>query len=441
MGIWSRRSRQVSEAFSAVEIIAAKRDKHELTDAQIDWVISAYTRGVVQDEQMSALLMSILLNGMSNHEIFRWTDAMIKSGERMSWSKLSMPTVDKHSTGGVGDKITLPLAPLVAACGAAVPQLSGRGLGHTGGTLDKLESIPGWRATLSNEEMLTVLQECGAVICAAGAGLAPADRKLYALRDVTGTVPSIPLIASSIMSKKIAEGTSALVLDVKTGSGAFMVDQEDAKLLARTMVDLGTRAGVKTRALVTAMDIPLGLTAGNALEVRESIEVLAGGGPSDVVELTLLLATEMLELAGVSGKDPAAALKDGSAMDHWRRMIKAQGGDPDAKLPVAKESQQVVAQADGLIRTMDAMKVGVSAWLLGAGRSRQGEKIQAGAGIEIHAKPGEMIKKGAPLFTLHTDEPERFARSTAALDGAVSISNSNEKVDRLPLVVARIEGK
>ena len=441
MGIWSRRSRQVSEAFSAVEIIAAKRDKHELTDAQIDWVISAYTRGVVQDEQMSALLMSILLNGMSNHEIFRWTDAMIKSGERMSWSKLSMPTVDKHSTGGVGDKITLPLAPLVAACGAAVPQLSGRGLGHTGGTLDKLESIPGWRATLSNEEMLTVLQECGAVICAAGAGLAPADRKLYALRDVTGTVPSIPLIASSIMSKKIAEGTSALVLDVKTGSGAFMVDQEDAKLLARTMVDLGTRAGVKTRALVTAMDIPLGLTAGNALEVRESIEVLAGGGPSDVVELTLLLATEMLELAGVSGKDPAAALKDGSAMDHWRRMIKAQGGDPDAKLPVAKESQQVVAQSDGLIRTMDAMKVGVSAWLLGAGRSRQGEKIQAGAGIEIHAKPGEIIKKGAPLFTLHTDEPERFARSTAALDGAVSISNSNEKVDRLPLVVARIEGK
>ena len=441
MGIWSRRSRQVSEAFSAVEIIAAKRDKHELTDAQIDWVISAYTRGVVQDEQMSALLMSILLNGMSNHEIFRWTDAMIKSGERMSWSKLSMPTVDKHSTGGVGDKITLPLAPLVAACGAAVPQLSGRGLGHTGGTLDKLESIPGWRATLSNEEMLTVLQECGAVICAAGAGLAPADRKLYALRDVTGTVPSIPLIASSIMSKKIAEGTSALVLDVKTGSGAFMVDQEDAKLLARTMVDLGTRAGVKTRALVTAMDIPLGLTAGNALEVRESIEVLAGGGPSDVVELTLLLATEMLELAGVSGKDPAAALKDGSAMDHWRRMIKAQGGDPDAKLPVAKESQQVVAQADGLIRTMDAMKVGVSAWLLGAGRSRQGEKIQAGAGIEIHAKPGEIIKKGAPLFTLHTDEPERFARSTSALDGAVSISNSNEKVDRLPLVVARIEGK
>ncbi|MCX6420491.1 MAG: thymidine phosphorylase, partial [Actinobacteria bacterium] len=301
----------MNELFSAVEIIATKRDKNVLTDPQIDWIIDAYTRGAVADEQMSALLMAILLNGMNSHEISRWTDAMINSGERMSWSKLSIPTVDKHSTGGVGDKITLPLAPLVAACGAAVPQLSGRGLGHTGGTLDKLESIPGWRASLSNDEMLKVLQDCGAVICAAGAGLAPADKKLYALRDVTGTVQSIPLIASSIMSKKIAEGTSALILDVKTGSGAFISDPEQAKLLARTMVDLGVRAGVKTRALVTAMDVPLGLTAGNALEVRESIEVLAGGGPSDVIELTLLLAREMLELVGVKGKDPAVALKDG----------------------------------------------------------------------------------------------------------------------------------
>jgi thymidine phosphorylase len=431
----------VNEPFAAVEIIAAKRDNGVLTDPQIDWVVDAYTRGAVADEQMSALLMAILLNGMSDHEISRWTDAMINSGERMSWSELSIPTVDKHSTGGVGDKITLPLAPIVAACGAAVPQLSGRGLGHTGGTLDKLESIPGWRASLSNDEMLKVLQECGAVICAAGAGLAPADKKLYALRDVTGTVPSIPLIASSIMSKKIAEGTSALVLDVKTGSGAFMTDPEQAKLLARTMVDLGIRAGVKTRALVTAMDVPLGLTAGNALEVRESVEVLAGGGPADVIELTLLLAREMLELGGVKGKDPESALKDGSAMDHWRRMIKAQGGDPDAKLPIARESQQVFAQSDGLLTKMDAMKVGVSAWLLGAGRSRQGEKVQAGAGIEMHAKPGEIIKKGAPLFTLHSDEAERFARSLAALDGAVSISalnEKNEKNERLPLIVARI---
>ena len=429
----------MNELFSAVEIIATKRDKSVLTDPQIDWIIDAYTRGAVADEQMSALLMAILLNGMNSHEISRWTDAMINSGERMSWSKLSIPTVDKHSTGGVGDKITLPLAPLVAACGAAVPQLSGRGLGHTGGTLDKLESIPGWRASLSNDEMLKVLQDCGAVICAAGAGLAPADKKLYALRDVTGTVQSIPLIASSIMSKKIAEGTSALILDVKTGSGAFISDPEQAKLLARTMVDLGVRAGVKTRALVTAMDVPLGLTAGNALEVRESIEVLAGGGPSDVIELTLLLAREMLELVGVKGKDPAVALKDGSAMDHWRRMIKAQGGDPDAKLPTATESEVVLAESDGLVTEMDALKVGLSAWLLGAGRSRQGEKVQAAAGIEMHVKPGEMVKKGAPLFTLHSDEPERFTRSLAALDGAVSISTSNQKVERLPLIVARID--
>ncbi|MFM8404813.1 MAG: thymidine phosphorylase, partial [Actinomycetota bacterium] len=283
---------------------------------------------------------AILLNGMNAREISRWTDAMINSGERMSWNELKIPTVDKHSTGGVGDKITLPLAPLVAACGAAVPQLSGRGLGHTGGTLDKLEAIPGWRASLSNSEMLQVLKDVGAVICAAGAGLAPADKKLYALRDVTATVEAIPLIASSIMSKKIAEGTSALVLDVKTGSGAFMSDPKRAEELARTMVTLGTRAGVKTRALVTAMDVPLGLTAGNALEVRESIEVLAGGGPSDVVELTILLAREMLDAAGVpNAKDPALALKDGSAMDKWRAMISAQGGDPDAPLPIAREKE------------------------------------------------------------------------------------------------------
>ncbi len=430
----------MAEAFAAVEIIAAKRDRHELSDAQIDWVVAAYTRGIVADEQMSALLMAILLNGMNAREISRWTDAMINSGERMSWSALTIPTVDKHSTGGVGDKITLPLAPLVAACGAAVPQLSGRGLGHTGGTLDKLEAIPGWRASLSNAEMLKVLQDVGAVICAAGAGLAPADKKLYALRDVTATVEAIPLIASSIMSKKIAEGTSALILDVKTGSGAFMSDPKRAEELARTMVSLGTRAGVKTRALVTAMDVPLGLTAGNALEVRESLEVLAGGGPSDVVELTVLLAREMLDAAGVkNAKDPAVALKDGSAMDKWRAMIAAQGGNPDAPLPVAREKQVVAAEKSGTISSMDALKVGVSAWRLGAGRERQGEKVQAGAGIEIHAKPGEKIEAGAPLFTLHTDEPERFARANEALNGAVVISTDGFVAPRLPLVVTRID--
>jgi thymidine phosphorylase len=431
----------VSEAFAAVEIISAKRDRGELTDPQIDWVIDAYTRGVVADEQMSALLMAILLNGMNSREISRWTDAMINSGERLEWSALDRPTVDKHSTGGVGDKITLPLAPLVAACGAAVPQLSGRGLGHTGGTLDKLESIPGWRASLSNEEMLEVLKSCGAVICAAGSGLAPADKKLYALRDVTATVEAIPLIASSIMSKKIAEGTSALILDVKTGSGAFMSDPRKARELAQVMVELGIRAGVKTRALVTAMDVPLGLTAGNALEVRESVEVLAGGGPADIVELTLVLAREMIDASGVKPlMDPADALKNGAAMDSWKAMIRAQGGDPDAKLPVAKEQTVVTASSSGELIAMDAMKVGVSAWRLGAGRSRQGESVQAGAGIEIHAKPGESVVAGQPLFTLHTDESARFARALEALDGAVKISQTGEKVERLPLIIERIEG-
>lgn len=427
------------EPFAAVEIIAAKRDRNELTDKEIDWAVDAYTRGVIADEQMSALLMAILLNGMNSREISRWTNAMINSGERMNWSALDRPTADKHSTGGVGDKITLPLAPLVAACGGAVPQLSGRGLGHTGGTLDKLESIPGWRASLSNEEMLKVLQDTGAVICAAGAGLAPADKKLYALRDVTATVEAIPLIASSIMSKKIAEGTSALILDVKTGSGAFMSDPAKAAELARTMVQLGLDAGVKTRALVTAMDVPLGLTAGNALEVRESIEVLAGGGPADVVELTILLAREMIDAAGIVGKDPADALKDGSAMDHWKRMISAQGGDPDAVLPVAREQQVILATQSGIMTKMDAMKVGVCAWRLGAGRSKQGEKVQAGAGVEMHAKPGDYIAKGSPLLTLHTDEPARFERATEILNGAIEIVE-NGKVDRLPLVIERITG-
>ncbi len=427
------------EPFAAVEIIAAKRDRNELSDKQIDWTVDAYTRGVIADEQMSALLMAILLNGMNSREISRWTNAMINSGERMNWSALDRPTADKHSTGGVGDKITLPLAPLVAACGGAVPQLSGRGLGHTGGTLDKLESIPGWRASLSNAEMLKVLQDTGAVICAAGAGLAPADKKLYALRDVTATVEAIPLIASSIMSKKIAEGTSALILDVKTGSGAFMSDPAKAGELASTMVQLGLDAGVKTRALVTAMDVPLGLTAGNALEVRESIEVLAGGGPADVVELTILLAREMIDAAGIVGKDPADALKDGSAMDHWKRMIAAQGGNPDAKLPVAREKKVITASESGIMTRMDAMKIGVSAWRLGAGRSKQGEKVQAGAGIEMHAKPGDYIKKGDALLTLHTDEPARFDRAVEILSGAIVIEE-NGKVDRLPLVIERITG-
>jgi thymidine phosphorylase len=426
------------EPFAAVEIIATKRDRGELNDAQIDWVISAYGRGIVADEQMSALLMAIFLNGMNSREISRWTKAMIDSGERMEWSTLGRPTADKHSTGGVGDKITLPLAPLVAACGGAVPQLSGRGLGHTGGTLDKLESIPGWRAELSNVEMLNVLRDCGAVICAASPGLAPADKKLYALRDVTATVAAIPLIASSIMSKKIAEGTSTLILDVKTGNGAFMSDPQQAGILARTMVELGESAGVKTRALVTAMDVPLGLKVGNALEVQEAIEVLAGGGPHDVVELTLLLAHEMIDAAGIIGKDPAQALTDGSAMDVWRRMIKAQGGDPGAALPVARERHDILANQSGTMVEMNALKVGVAAWRLGAGRSRQGEKVQAGAGVDLHAKPGDEISAGEVLMTLYTDESERFPRALEILEGCITIV-AGGAVNRLPLVVERIQ--
>jgi thymidine phosphorylase len=426
----------MSESHDAVDVIRTKRDGHSLDDAQIDWVVDAYTRGVVADEQMAALAMAILIRGMDRREIARWTEAMIASGERMDFSSLSRPTSDKHSTGGVGDKITLPLAPLVAACGVAVPQLSGRGLGHTGGTLDKLEAIPGWRASLGNEEMLAQLESVGAVICAAGSGLAPADKKLYALRDVTGTVEAIPLIASSIMSKKIAEGTGSLVLDVKVGSGAFMKSLPDARELAETMVALGTDAGVHTVALLTDMSTPLGRTAGNALEVRESVEVLAGGGPPDVVELTLALAREMLAGAGREDVDPADRLADGSAMDVWKAMISAQGGDPGAALPVARETSVVAAPSDGVLTRLDALGVGVAAWRLGAGRARQGEAVQAGAGVELHARPGDRVTRGQPLLTLHTDTPERFERALDALDGSFDVGE--QAPDPTDVVIARI---
>ncbi|WYB31916.1 thymidine phosphorylase [Streptomyces sp. SM1P] len=422
----------------AISVIRTKRDRGELTPEQIDWVIDAYTRGEVADEQMSALAMAILLNGMNRTEIARWTAAMIASGERMNFDALSRPTTDKHSTGGVGDKITLPLAPLVAACGAAVPQLSGRGLGHTGGTLDKLESIPGWRAHLSNAEMLNVLDTTGAVICAAGDGLAPADKKLYALRDVTGTVEAIPLIASSIMSKKIAEGTGALVLDVKVGSGAFMKTIEDARELASTMVALGTDSGVRTVALLTDMSTPLGLTAGNALEVRESVEVLAGGGPQDVIDLTLALAREMLDAAGLKDADPEKALADGSAMDVWRRMISAQGGDPDATLPTAREQHVITAPGSGVLTRLDAYDVGVAAWRLGAGRARKEDPVQAGAGVELHAKPGDTVTEGQPLMTLHTDTPEKFDYALKALPESYDIAPAGTSFSPPPVVRERI---
>ncbi len=425
-------------SISAIDVIRTKRDGGALSDEQIDWVVDAYTRGVVADEQMSALAMAILIRGMDRREIARWTAAMIASGERMDLSSVPRPTVDKHSTGGVGDKITLPLAPLVAACGAAVPQLSGRGLGHTGGTLDKLESIPGWRARLTHSEYVAQLRDVGAVVCAAGDELAPADRKLYALRDVTGTVEAIPLIASSIMSKKIAEGASALVLDVKVGSGAFMKDAAMARELAETMVDLGAAHGVKTVALLTGMDIPLGRTAGHALEVVESVEVLAGGGPSDVVDLTVTLAREMLAAAGLPDADPAKALTDGSAMDVWRRMIAAQGGDPDATLPTAQEKHVVTADQDGYVATMDAYSVGVAAWRLGAGRARKEDPVSATAGVVMARKPGDAVRAGEPVLELHADDAGKIPAALEALTGAVTYASAAPA--QAPLVLDRIGG-
>lgn len=427
------------EPFDVVDLIRTKRDGGELSTPQIDWLVDAYTRGYVADEQMSAMTMAIFLNGMGRDEIRDLTLAMIASGERLDFSGLSRRTTDKHSTGGVGDKITLPLAPLVASFGVAVPQLSGRGLGHTGGTLDKLESIPGWRAALSNDEFMAQLEEVGAVICAAGSGLAPADGKLYALRDITGTVESIPLIASSIMSKKIAEGTAALVLDVKFGSGAFLQDPARSRELAETMVRLGTDAGVATRALLTNMNVPLGLAIGNANEVRESVEVLAGGGPADVRELTLALAREMLDLAGVPGADVEAQLDSGKAMDTWRDMIRAQGGDPDAALPSPREMHVVRAERDGVLVEQQALPFGIAAWRLGAGRARQQDPVIHSAGIDLHKKPGDEVRTGDPLFTLGAEDAARFDRALEALDGAYRIGDPGDEIlTGGPLIADRI---
>ena len=427
----------MAKEFSAVELIVAKREKQELSTEQIDWLVTQYTNGVVADEQMSAMAMAILLNGMNRREIKDLTLAMIATGERLDFSDLPMPTADKHSTGGVGDKITLMLAPLVAVFGVAVPQLSGRGLGHTGGTLDKLEAISGWQASLTNQEMHAQLAKIGAVVCAAGAGLAPADKKLYALRDVTGTVEAIPLIASSIMSKKIAEGTSALVLDVKVGSGAFMKNLDRARELAQVLTQLGADAGVKTSALLTDMSTPLGRKIGNALEVEEAVEVLAGGGSKDLIDITVELAKEMLRLVGKTDVDVASALNDGRAMDKWNDMIREQKGDPTAALPKAKHEQVVLAESTGYVTELDALSVGTASWRLGAGRARKEDPVQFGAGIILHAKRGEHIEKGAPLMTLFTDEEQRFERALDALAGGVKIEEQVSG-ELTPLILDRI---
>jgi thymidine phosphorylase len=409
----------------AATLIRAKRDGYRLADDDIRWLFEAYARHEVADEQMSALLMAIYFRGLDGAELRTWTAAMIASGDRLDLSRIAKPTVDKHSTGGVGDKVSLILAPLVASCGAAVPQLSGRGLGHTGGTLDKLESIPGFRVALTPDETLAVLASAGCVICAAGSGLAPADRRLYALRDVTGTVESIPLIASSIMSKKIAEGTSALVLDVKVGTGAFMKSRDQARELAETMVALGTEHQVRTSALLTAMDVPLGRAVGNAVEVEESVAALKGNGPADLMEVTLALARQMLALAGLAGDtaaDPAAAIADGRALAAYRAMVRAQGGDPDAPLPQAAHTQVLPAPATGWLTALDALKVGTAAWRLGAGRARKEDAVSAAAGVICLAKPGEAVRAGQPLLELRADEAERFGPALAALEGAIAIS-------------------
>jgi thymidine phosphorylase len=406
----------------AVTLIRAKRDGLRLSDDDIRWLFEAYARGEVADEQMSALLMAIYFRGMDRAELRTWTAAMIASGERLDLGWLAKPTVDKHSTGGVGDKVSLILAPLVASCGAVVPQLSGRGLGHTGGTLDKLESVPGFRATLSPAETLAVLAGVGCMICAAGSGLAPADRRLYALRDVTGTVESIPLIASSIMSKKIAEGTGALVLDVKVGTGAFMKSRERARELAQTMVALGQEHQVRTSALLTPMDTPLGRAVGNAVEVEESVAALQGQGPPDLMEVTLALAAQMLALVGIDA-DPAAAIADGRALDAFRAMVRAQGGDPDAPLPQAAHvTRALPAPRSGWLTRLDALAVGTAAWRLGAGRARKEDAVSAAAGIICLAKPGDPVLEGQPLLELRADDEERFATALAALDGAAAVT-------------------
>ncbi len=418
-----------------MDLIRVKRDGGELSGDQIAWLMAAYVRGDVAHEQMSALLMAVFFRGMTPAELSSWTGAMVASGERMDLSSTGRPVVDKHSSGGVGDKVSLVVAPLVAALGVAVPKLSGRGLGHTGGTLDKLESIPGWSGSLSRAQFLAQLREVGAVIGGAGEDLAPADKSLYALRDVTATVESVPLIASSIMSKKIAGGADAVLLDVKVGAGAFMKDVDTARTLAQTMVRLGADAGVRTVCLLTSMEAPLGRGIGNALEVAEAVEVLRGSGPADLREVCLAVAREMLALGGVH-EDPAPALADGRALAVWEQMVRAQGGDPDAPLPTAPHTEVVPAARDGWVGRVDALAVGTAAWRLGAGRARKEDDVDPAAGVVLQAALGERVEQGQPLAVLHAATPARLQEGRAALAGAYDITD--EPVATAPLVLEKV---
>lgn len=394
------------------ELIVRKRNGRQLHPKEIRHIIQSYTAGELQDYQMSALLMAIYFQGMSPEELTAWTEAMLYSGEVLDLSDIPGVKVDKHSTGGVGDKVSLPLAPLVASLGVVVPMVSGRGLGHTGGTLDKLESIPGFRTDLSIPRFREILRTLGACLIGQTSEIAPADKKLYALRDVTGTVDSIPLIASSIMSKKLAEGIDALVLDVKYGVGAFMQSREDARLLAETMIAIGTRMGKRMRAYLTNMDQPLGYAVGNSLEVIESIEVLQGKGPVDLVELTVKLGAEMVLLANLADDLKQAeemckkALRDGSALERFRQIIAAQGGDPRvlddiSLLPLASTITPITSEQDGFVQQLNALEIGLASVDMGAGRASKEDIIDPGVGIVLQKKVGDKVSAGEPLALLY----------------------------------------
>lgn len=432
-------------AFTAVELIEDKRDGRSLTGAAIDWLIRSYTDGSVPDYQMSAMAMAVFLNGMSAEELTAWTSAMLNSGETLDLGDIGAPKIDKHSTGGVGDKVSIPLAPLVAACGVAVPMMSGRGLGHTGGTLDKLESIPGFTTQLDPSRFQAILREHGVVLAGQSTSMVPADRMLYALRDATATVESLPLIASSIMSKKLAEGLDGLVLDVKTGSGAFMRDLGRARELATTMVEIGVSHGVKTVALISSMEQPLGNEVGNSNEVQESISVLKGEGPDDVTELTLALGEVMLDLAGIEGGRDRLdeAIVNGAALQKLIDVTRAHGGDPKTVespelLPRGKKEERLIAQREGFVTRCDARTIGIAATRLGAGRERMEDSIDPGVGVTLHAKLGRRVAKGDVLATVHHNSDELWESHRDALATAWEIGDS-EPV-RSDLIIASIDG-